>query len=72
MNKVRIGDSVRSKKRSRSILFTSKSAVVTFFRVTFFYFSACTEYGNLKPITRTSPFSERGIVFHFKLLLCKV
>ena len=34
--KVRIGDSVRSKKRSRSILFTSKSVVVTFFRVTFF------------------------------------
>ena len=52
MKNVRIGDSVRSEKRSRSILFTSKSVVVAFFRVIFFFkFSACTEYGNLKPIT---------------------
>ena len=36
--KVRIGDSVRSKKRSRSILFTvAKSVVVKFFRVTYFF-----------------------------------
>ena len=36
MNKnVRIGDSVRSEKRSRSIMFTSKSVVVTFFACDF-------------------------------------
>ena len=55
---------MRSEKRSPSILFTSKSVVVAFFRDCFFKFSACTEYGNLKPITWMSLFSERGIVFH--------
>ena len=35
---------------------------MAFFRVIFFLkFSACTEYGNLKPITRMSPFSEWGM-----------
>ena len=43
-----------------------------FFVWFFFKFSACTEYGKLKPITWMSPFSEWSIVFHMKLMLCRI